>query len=211
MNRLIKYRRIIDKSMTKRDILREQLQDKYKVIKENENYIESIVTARWVLSEATKLTQQKFSGYLESLVTKALTAVFDRPFRFIVDFQLKRNKSECYFYVQDGDKDPEVPKTEMGGGCLDVISVALRIALWSLQKPRSCDVLILDEPMKFVGKGLLLNNAVKMLKEISHKLGFQLIIVTHEIAALSEIADKTFIVTHNGIHSIVESTNLIYK
>lgn len=203
-----KYRKIIDTKISRRDLLQEQIADKRLLIAEKETHSEYLTKARWILSEASRITQQRFSGYLESLVTKALTSVFDRPFKFIVDFVMKRNKSECYFYVQDGDKEPEVPKDEMGGGCVDLVSIALRTVLWSLENPRSRNVLILDEPMKFVGKGVLLSRAGKMLKEISHKLGFQLIMVTHETEDLCKIADRVWNVTHNGVHSEVECINI---
>lgn len=205
MDRLAAYRKGIDTCVTKRNILQDQLEEKLVLIDEHKRYLEGLIRAKLILSEAAKRMQQDFAAYLEAIVTKALTAVYDRPFRFVVDFKLSRSTSECFLYVQDGDKALEVPKLAMGGGCLDVISVALRLAALSLQQPNSSSVLILDEPMKFVGEGELLNNAVLMLKEISSKLGFQLIIITHETEILTGIADKVFTVTHNGIESTVRS------
>ena len=133
----------------------------------------------------------------------AIKSIFDRPFQFKVDFDLKRNKSECFLRIQEGeDEEPFVPKDELGGGMLDTISFALRIVLWSLQSPRSSNTILLDEPFKFVGQDELLDRAGQMLKEISNRMEIQFIITTHQ-PKLTEIADKAWKVTHDGKHSIV--------
>ena len=157
--------------------------------------------ARWVLTEVAKATQERFKERVESLTTMAIQSVFDRPFKFILEFERKRNKLECRPIVMEGDNE-HVPKDDMGGGIIDVISFALRVVLWSLQQPKSRNTLILDEPMKYVGKGDLLDRAGVMLREISHKLGIQLILVTHE-PLLAEIADVAYSVEHKNGKSVV--------
>ena len=49
----------------------------------------------------------------------------------------------------------------------------------------------MDEPFRYCGK--LTSLAGNMMKEISQKLGIQIIMVTHE-DSLSEIADKSWLV-----------------
>ena len=72
---------------------------------------------------------------------------------------------------------------------------ALRVASWSMQFPRTRDVLILDEPFKHL-KGEEANRKVlEMVKEISSKLGLQIIMVSDERisrTATIEAADKVF-------------------
>jgi len=181
---------------------KELVQSEEFLTKLKENF-ENLIKARFIIAEVAKLTQTKFTSYVEQLVTMAIKSIFDRPFQFKVDFDLKRNKSECFLRIQEGeDEEPFVPKDELGGGMLDTISFALRIVLWSLQNPKSTNTILLDEPFKFVGQDELLDRAGQMLKEISQRMSIQFIITTHQ-PKLTEIADKAWKVEHNGKYSKV--------
>jgi len=158
---------------------------------------ESLTIARWVFSEVSQLTQDRFKKHVESLVTMAIRAVFDRPFTFELVFEWKRNKMECRPIIMENGNEFD-PENDMGGGIVDIIAFALRIVLWSLESPRSRNIIILDEPFRFVGDYAAL--AGKMLKEVSHMLGIQFLMITHE-EELAEIADKAYKVVHNGQYS----------
>jgi len=79
----------------------------------------------------------------------------------------------------------------MGGSVLDPIGFALRVVLHQFQREPTRKVFLLDEPMKNTGHGELLRQASQMLSEISHNVGVQLIIITHE-PELAEIADRSW-------------------
>jgi ABC-type transporter Mla maintaining outer membrane lipid asymmetry ATPase subunit MlaF len=129
----------------------------------------------------------------------AIQSVFDRPLKFNLEIERKRNKMECRLVVTETVNGQEriydSLEDDVAGGLIDVISFAARIVLWSLQNPRSRNVMIFDEPMKNMGK--LISMGGQVLREISHKLNFQIIIVTHD-DALIEIADRSYQVTHDG-------------
>ena len=188
----------------RKKVLEKSLDDKLEKILAEKESVENLTKARWVLTEVSQLTQKKFKAKVESLVTMAVQSVFDRPFKFHLEFERKRNKMECYPIVTeivDGvERVYEDPENDMGGGAMDIISFAFRIVLWSLEKPSSRNVIILDEPMKNMGKLITLGGQV--LREISHKLGFQLILITHD-DELIEIADRSYEVTHDGNKSSV--------
>jgi DNA repair exonuclease SbcCD ATPase subunit len=197
------YRRHVLDGLAKRNIYNKELSEKESTLVARKETYENLIKARFILSEVAKLTQTRFTTYVEQLVTMAIKSIFDRPFKFKVDFDLKRNKSECFLRIQEGeDEEPFVPKDELGGGMLDTISFALRIVLWSLQNPRSSNTILLDEPFKFVGQDELLDRAGQMLKEISDRMGIQFIITTHQ-PKLTDIADKAWKVEHNGRYSKV--------
>lgn len=162
---------------------------------------EDLIHARLIITEVAKKTQERFKEKVESLVTLAIQSVFNRPFKFFLVFDRKANKVSCQPIIKEGDSE-YIPKDDMGGGIIDLISFAFRVVLWSLEYPKSRNVFILDEPMKFIGKGDLLEKAGKMLHEVSHRLKFQLIIITHE-PELAEISDRAYQVTHNGNQSTV--------
>lgn len=163
--------------------------------------VEDLKQLREIVIEATRVTQVRVQEYVESLVTMAIQAVYDRPLTFHLQFVSKANRLQCIPLVKEGEDEYDLEYDE-GGGLLDVVSFAFRVVLWSLQTPRSRPTFVLDEPMKFVGKGKLLDRAGSIFRTLSKKLNLQLIITTHE-PQLADIADKAFLVTHNGTHSVV--------
>jgi ABC-type thiamine transport system ATPase subunit len=85
---------------------------------------------------------------------------------------------------------------DQGGlGAADVGGFALRIAAWCIQKEKTRPIMVLDEPFSHL-KGIIENrNAIQMMKEISDRLGIQIISVSDERASLEEIgkgADRIF-------------------
>ena len=191
---------IITKKKAERALLIAQRKEMIAKVEELKVDSERYTKARWILAEIAKETQKNFQVKVESLVTSAIRAVFEeRPFQFKLIFEQKRNKFECKPVVVENGVEYE-PKDELGGGIIDLISFSFRVVLWHLENPRSRNVFVLDEPMKFVGKGDLLMRAGHMIKEISHRLGFQIIMVTHE-PELAEIADKAWSVEHDGVKS----------
>jgi ABC-type lipoprotein export system ATPase subunit len=64
--------------------------------------------------------------------------------------------------------------------------------MWSLEKPRSRNVLVFDEPFKWTGD--LTELMANMIKEVSHRMKLQVIMVTHD-ERLSDIADRSWKVT----------------
>lgn len=197
----------IDALKTKADRLSGELSSVRKQIKEKREERDALIKsielhekARQVINEAAKNTQQFFKAQVETLVTTAIRTVFDRPFEFKLIFEEKRNKIEARPVIKEGENEYD-PKDEMGGGIIDIISFALRVVLWSLQTNRTRNVFILDEPFKWTGA--LMVKAGMMLKELSDKLGIQVIMITHD-DELMDISDKTWIVRHNGEKSIVK-------
>ncbi len=198
------YRLKLENKKAKRDLLQTTVHDMEMQAQAAQERIDNLAKARWVVTEVGRQTQTKVKSYIEELVTMVIQSVYDDPnMKFILDFELSRNRSEAFLYIKEGDSEPYVPKDEMGGGVIDIVSLALRVVLWSLQKPRSRNVFILDEPFKWLGTGGRLIRGGEILREISHRLGFQLIIVTHE-PELIEIADRAWGVTREGKISKVE-------
>jgi len=160
---------------------------------------ENLIKARWTIVEVQKMTQQKFKERMESLVTLAIKSVFDkRNYEFELIFEEKRNQMEVKPVIHewiDGIKySYDSLEDDFGGGMVDIVSIAMRIVLWSMEQPKSRNVIILDEPGKNLGA--MVNLFGKMLREISHKLGFQLIIITHDQEIL-ENGDCAYLVTHD--------------
>ena len=78
-------------------------------------------------------------------------------------------------FVRDGIVLDD-PLNQVGGGVIDVASLALRLACILLTKPRRRKLLVLDEPLKNV-RGRDNRKKVKaMLEALTNELGVQVII-----------------------------------
>jgi len=190
----------VERERTRRDGLQNQIKEIRKALDGLVQQSDSAMKARTLMSEASRLTQIRVKERIEGLVTLAIRSVFDRDYHFILNIEIKRNKSEIQLLVQEGGKEPYVPKDDQGGGILDVISYALRVVLWSLENPRSRPLFILDEPMKWTG--VLITRAGRMIKEISEKLGIQVLMVTHD-PELMEVGDRVWRVEFADGRSVV--------
>jgi len=163
----------------------------------------SVEAAQFHIQTVAKKVQESFKVKIESIVSVALSSVFDDPYEFKVDFEIKRNRTECILsFERNGFKVN--PLNASGGGAVDIASFALRLSLWSLENPKKESIIILDEPFKFVSKNLR-EKASMLVKELSDKMGIQFIIVTHE-DNLIDYSDKIFKVTQNkkGISTVKE-------
>lgn len=171
-----------------------------KKAKELQKEIDNYIKARVILTEVGKLTQNKFKRRVESLVTLAIRSVFDREYDFELVFEEKQNQITCTPIIKEDGKE-FIPKDEMGGGIIDIISFALRIVLWSMEDPKSRNVFILDEPFKWTGS--LISKAGEMLKHLSSELNFQVILISHD-DELINICDKVWRISHDGERSRVK-------
>jgi ABC-type sugar transport system ATPase subunit len=64
-----------------------------------------------------------------------------------------------------------------GGGVVDIASLALRVAIWSIGK--TDNVLVLDEPIKNIQPALLQMEAWDIIQKLSQQLNLQFIIITN--------------------------------
>ncbi len=181
-----------------RRTLKKQLKNKKKRLKKVNKEVQAHEDATALLKKATTITYKQISLRIEKLVTQLLRAVYDRPFTFHLSFRETKKSVEAKPVIMEGDKvyNPEFDK---GGGVIDVISFALRVASWSMKRPRTRNVLILDEPFKWMGD--LLPLIGDMLKFISTKLNVQIILTSHE-DYLIEICDRVYLMDHNGKETI---------
>ena len=153
----------------------------------------SIEKSQLLLQTTAQETQQTFKVHLEDIVQTGMDTCFPGEYTFVVEFLLKRGSTVCDIFLEDDNGFRTNPIGAAGGGVVDIISLALRLAIWTLTKPDN--VLVLDEPFKWLSAGLR-PLAGEFLASLSTKLGMQLIIVTHDEMLLG-IADRIFQVKKN--------------
>lgn len=146
--------------------------------------------AQAIAQRVAKETQEQLKFHIEDIVQMALDTCFPGKYKFVVEFELKRGKTEAtLLFMSDGQSID--PMEASGGGAVDVASFGLRIAAWSLSK--TSPVIVLDEPFRFLSKDLQ-PLAGEVLKELSKTLGLQIILVTHA-TDLIQVADRVFQIT----------------
>ncbi len=163
--------------------------DTKKEIRLSEKRSKRIEKAQLIIQTVAQQTQEQLEYRISELVSLALNAVFPDPYELELEFVLRRNKTEADLYLSKNGKRFD-PLSSTGGGVIDIASFALRLALWALNPKRTSNVFIFDEPFRFLSKDLQ-PKAGQMLKEISSKLGIQIILVSHNEAIIGE-ADKIF-------------------
>ncbi len=190
MQQLDSIHNVLQQQVGRRDQLQQQVTEATTQLATLSQEQEDIARALEIIQQVAKLTQQQLEIHISELVSLALEAVFPNPYKMVLKFETRRNRSEADLLLQDENGNLLSPMDAVGGGVVDVAAFALRIALWSLKRPKPRAVMIVDEPFRFLSSDLQ-DRASKMLKEISEKLGIQFLIVTHE-EQLLEGADKIF-------------------
>lgn len=164
---------------------------------------ELIITdrAQHIIHEVAKETQEELQYHISDIVSYALSSVFDDPYAFAVEFISRRNKIEADMFLVRDDEYLD-PLSATGGGVVDLVSMALRLSMWTLARPSTRPVLILDEPMKWLkGKEYPVRGA-EMIQQFSRKLGVQIIMNSHD-PELVDCADKIITVNHNEEYSVI--------
>lgn len=175
LRELRELREKIDKYFIERDLLSRQNEDLLEDLNALNDHHSSALKARAVLQMVAKGVQEHLQGHFSKLVSMALESVFDNPYKFVVEFEEKRGKTECrLLFERDGYKID--PLTSSGGGPIDIACFALRVAFLIMSSNRR--VIILDEPFKNL-RSTLHEAAGNMVKHLSEKLDIQFIIVTH--------------------------------
>jgi DNA repair exonuclease SbcCD ATPase subunit len=155
---------------------------------------DTIIQAVALVKNVTREAQEQFKNEVDGAVTMAVKTMFDEDFFFDLEIKSGGRGLECKPKIWERFEGVDVeytPKDEMGGSIIDPIGLALRVILQVLDPNPTRPTFLLDEPMKNVGKGDLLERAGQLIRDISHRMKRQLIIITHE-PELAEIADRAW-------------------
>jgi len=178
-----------------RDALRKSVKNLEKSIDSKEKDKNVYIEVRDLFASVGKATQDMLIQYFENLGTSLLKTIYGDEYRFSLVFEIKRNKSECSPKIMKGDIQVDL-KDEVGVGVVDILSYAMRLAIWSLQKPRTDPIFLLDEPFKYVSKDKM-PLVGEALRELTENLGAQTIMISHD-EELIDIGDSAYKVEINN-------------
>lgn len=150
---------------------------------------------RAILQKTSDKAREKARALLESTMTAALQHVFGPTFEANIEMRTLNGKPSAEIYVStdygNGNIVKATPEDSCGGGIVDIISIALRIAMIQLHtEPCINGPIILDEPGKHVSADYSLKLA-EFLKYVSSQFNKQIIFVTHN-QDLKSVADKCY-------------------
>jgi len=190
----------------RQDQIEQEIQNIEKELKLKRRLFSRYERAMEIVKQVGLETQKQLEYHLAEQVSLAMAAVFDDPYELKVNFQEKRGKTEAELLFVRRELEMK-PIGSVGGGAIDVASLALRLAYWTMrQSKRTRPVLLLDEPFARLKGEEANRRALVLLQEISQQLGIQIIMISDERIPREDIiknADKVFLVTqHKGISKV---------
>lgn len=203
-NKIANLKEYIARESGKKDKLEEQLSDAKSELIIISNNIELLEKVIILFQKTSEFAREQAKIQIESLVTKCLQFIFESNIEFLIEIEELRNKANAEFYVVSENEDVIIktkPELSRGGGIVDIVSLALRIAFLQIHKPRIEGPLILDEPAKHVSADYIFNVG-DFLKQTSEMFNRQIIMVTHN-QHLSSISNYCYRVELNGSISSV--------
>jgi len=164
------------------------------LIQENDNLKESLQ----IVQTVAKKTQSILEYQTSNIVTKSLESVFDNPYKFGLNFVIKRNKTEAEPYFERGGRKCSIRSA--GVGAIDVAAFGLKVSLWNLN--RNGRLLILDEIFSHLRGRTQQNRTSSVVWNIAHRLKLQMIVIGD--VAFNPRADMEFKVYNEAGVSYVE-------
>ena len=199
----------ISKEQGKREKILEQIDENREAIEDIQSKLELIEKVKLLLQKTSEFARDQAKNQIESLVTNCLQYIFENNIEFEIEIGELYGKPNAEFYVTTNKNNLTIktkPEQSRGGGIIDILSLALRIAFIQVHKPEIEGPLILDEPAKHVSEDYIFNVA-DFLKRTSEMFERQIIMVTHN-NHLSSIAANTYKVNMKDAISILEKITL---
>lgn len=189
----------VSAAKAKRDFTKQRLaeiESRTKLLEDRRKGVDGAILA---VQEAAALTQGKLVQRFTDIVQTCLDCVFPDSYKFKMEFVSKRNKTEVDIWL-DKDGTRMDPMTSNGGGVVDVICFALRLACLTISDYDK--VMLMDEPFPHV-RGMAKSRLGELVSQVSKTIGVQVIMVA-DVSGSSVEADKTFNVSKVGGISQVE-------
>lgn len=186
------FSKAVDQEEARRDLICENLKkqrDSLEIVESKEKLLNGVVI---LLQKAADYSRNQATHQIEDIVTQSIAYIMQNSSKFTVDLLEKRGLPIAEFYVESDYGDYSIktkPELSRGGGVVDIVSLALRIAFLENHRPKIEGPLFLDEPGKHISNDYIFNMG-EFLKECSRLFNRQIIMVTHD-DYLTNICDKS--------------------
>lgn len=193
-------------ALGQKQLLELQLQDNQNNLGQTRQNLATWEQVQVLFTKVSEYAREQLKTRIEETVTAALTAVFGEGYTFRINMRQLGNQPAAEWQVVSQYGDEEVaasPEDARGGGITDVVSLALRLAMLEILRPRPEGPVLFDEPAKMVSAEYA-GNLAYFLKQYAEKTGRQVVMVTHN-PQLAEVADKSYLVTQkDGVSEVRE-------
>lgn len=152
--------------------------------------LEVATSTQALIQEAAQLTLSSISVKIDTIVTKVIQTVFSKPYKFHLEFRILYGKLATDMYLERDGKRYD-PKSDNGDGMVDIVALALRVAVICLDKRNLRRILILDEPCGALSVNFQ-EYLGKMLEYFREKLNFQIFMIAAHGSNLNIESAKYF-------------------
>ncbi|NLM06203.1 MAG: ATPase, partial [Tissierellia bacterium] len=170
--------------MKEKDFYISQLNTLNESIEDEEKEILKLEKVVVLLKKTAEYTREQAKKQIENLVSGCLKFIFEEDIKFEIEFKgadtgTGSNRADFYVITDyNGYNVKTDPATSRGGGVVDIVGLALRVAFIQTSQPVSEGLLILDEPAKHVSVEYI-NRVSDFIKKTSDTFNRQIIMITH--------------------------------
>jgi len=198
-----------NKAVGQKEMLEKQRDDTDTALQQAKQDVSLWRDVQTLFSKVSEFARAQLKTRIEETVTAALQAVFERDdIAFEIEMRTVNNQPSASWSVvsyygagEDVSTVSGSPEDARGGGVSDVVSLALRLSLLELARPKPRGPVLLDEVGKHVSRNYAPNVAA-FLKQYAEKTGRQIILITHD-PNLAEVADVSYKVNQeNGVSEV---------
>ncbi len=187
-----------------KDLLETILIDHQKYLKRLKKERDSLQIIQKLIRLAQEKVQGKFKKRSGSMATSVIQSIYNKKMEFSLDIKERAGSIQYVPVIRKNGKLYGL-KDEGGLGVRDTMGVIFRLVLWTLKgDKRTRPIFILDEPMKFLGGGILLSKAGRIFRKLSRRIPVQFVIMTHD-KELIDIADRAFQTIHDGTRTTIKT------
>lgn len=191
----------LDKSLVKRvaerDLYRKQVKDREVNLGDLLAKERQYKQVSLLFNEVFNMLRESMKHNIENVVTSALQDILqDRTMVFMMRSKKSHDKIVTDFIIrrETGAGVEEFdPMNEMGGGIVDILSLALRVVVLTMHKQSLSQILILDEALTSLSNFSYdtIDRTAQWLRAICEANQIQLVMVTQK-EAITEVTHKSF-------------------
>ena len=176
MEKIKHLKTLIDKNTFIKDSLEEKQEKIQKDMNDINKETDSLLELKDFLMSVSANYRDQLCNLFTSLVTEALTSIFEKDIRFNIKLYSYRNEPAIDVSVIEDNLEVD-PQKSCGVGLNDIISFVIKIIFIYLKK--SSKIIILDEPLKFLSRDYI-EQSSNFIHEISKRMNIQIILVSHK-------------------------------
>lgn len=188
----MEIREKLNKATIQRESDKQLLDSRKQRLTQLNQELETILKSQTLVQKVAQETQSLLSSKIDNIVNLGLATCFPE-YSFALEYIPARGKTEVNFVIRDG-KEPIDILNQNGGGLVDLVCFCLRVAVFSISS--TDNVIILDEPFKYVSRGLR-TRVAELIHTLSERLNIQFLEVTH-INELAETCDNKITIKKVG-------------